>query len=75
MKACFIGLPTAIVAADKRPEAVDAGTVKFVGINYELIVTETSHLLDDQEFYNTMSQANNPYGDGQTCERIIEFVM
>jgi UDP-N-acetylglucosamine 2-epimerase (non-hydrolysing) len=58
----------------ERPEAVDAGTVKLVGTNYDLIVSETSRLLDDQEYYNSMAQANNPYGDGQACERIIEFV-
>lgn len=58
----------------ERPEAVDAGTVKLVGTSYELIVSETSRLLDDEEYYTTMSQANNPYGDGQACERIIEFI-
>jgi UDP-N-acetylglucosamine 2-epimerase (non-hydrolysing) len=58
----------------ERPEAVDAGTVKLVGTNYDLIVSETSRLLDDQDYYNSMSYANNPYGDGQACERIIEFV-
>lgn len=58
----------------ERAEAVDAGTVKLVGTNYDLIVSEVSRLLDDQEFYDSIAQANNPYGDGQACEKIIEFI-
>src|SRR5690554_414537 len=70
-----LGKPVLVMRdTTERPEAVDAGTVKLVGTNYDLIVTETSRLLDDQEYYNTMSQANNPYGDGQACERIIQFI-
>jgi UDP-N-acetylglucosamine 2-epimerase (non-hydrolysing) len=70
-----LGKPVLVMRdTTERPEAVDAGTVKLVGTNYDLIVTETSRLLDDQEYYNTMSQASNPYGDGQACERIIEFI-
>lgn len=67
-----LGKPVLVMRdTTERPEAVDAGTVKLVGTNYDLIVSETSRLLDDEEYYNTMSQANNPYGDGQACERII----
>lgn len=70
-----LGKPVLVMRdTTERPEAVEAGTVKLVGTNYDLIVSETSRLLDDEEYYNTMSQANNPYGDGQACERIIEFV-
>jgi len=70
-----LGKPVLVMRnTTERPEAVDAGTVKLVGTDYDLIVSETSRLLDDQEYYNTMSQANNPYGDGQACERIIEFI-
>ena len=70
-----LGKPVLVMRdTTERPEAVDAGTVKLVGTNYDLIVSETSRLLDDEEYYNTMSQANNPYGDGQACERIIEFI-
>jgi UDP-N-acetylglucosamine 2-epimerase (non-hydrolysing) len=70
-----LGKPVLVMRdTTERPEAVDAGTVKLVGTNYDLIVSETSRLLDDQEYYNSMAQANNPYGDGQACERIIEFV-
>ncbi len=58
----------------ERLEAAEAETVKLVGTNYDLIVSETSRLLDDEEYYNKMSRANNPYSDGQACERIVEFV-
>lgn len=70
-----LGKPVLVMRdTTERPEAVEAGTVKLVGTNYDLIVSETSRLLDDQEYYNSMSQANNPYGDGQACERIIQFI-
>jgi UDP-N-acetylglucosamine 2-epimerase (non-hydrolysing) len=70
-----LGKPVLVMRdTTERPEAVEAGTVKLVGTNYDLIVSETSRLLDDEEYYNIMSQANNPYGDGQACERIIEFI-
>jgi UDP-N-acetylglucosamine 2-epimerase (non-hydrolysing) len=70
-----LGKPVLVMRdTTERPEAVEAGTVKLVGTNYDLIVSETSRLLDDEEYYNTMSQATNPYGDGQACERIIEFI-
>ena len=55
-------------------QAVDAGTVKLVSTNYHLIVSEVSRLLDSETYYNSMAQANNPYGDGLACKRIIEFV-
>jgi len=70
-----LGKPVLVMRdTTERPEAVDAGTVKLVGTNYDLIVSETSRLLDEEDYYNSMAQANNPYGDGQACERIIEFV-
>ena len=55
----------------ERPEALEAGTVKLVGTNYEKIMTEVSRLIDDAEYYDTMSKAVNPYGDGLACERIV----
>ena len=58
----------------ERPEAVDAGTVRLVGTNKEKIVQEAQTLLDNQNAYNTMAQASNPYGDGKACERIVEFI-
>lgn len=70
-----LGKPVLVMRdTTERPEAVDAGTVKLVGTNYDLIVKEVSLLLDDKEYYGAMAQANNPYGDGLACERIIEFV-
>ena len=59
----------------ERPEAVDSGTVRLVGTNYNLIVSEVSRLVNDEVYYNLMAQANNPYGDGKACDRIIEFII
>lgn len=53
------------------PEALDAGTVKLVGTDYDMIITEVSRLLDDPCYYNSMSKAVNPYGDGKACKRIV----
>jgi UDP-N-acetylglucosamine 2-epimerase (non-hydrolysing) len=70
-----LGKPVLVMRdTTERPEAVDAGTVKLVGTNYNLIVNEVSRLLDDGAYYNSMAQANNPYGDGLACERIVEFI-
>ena len=55
----------------ERPEALEAGTVKLVGTNYERIVHEVSELIDNQEYYDRMSKAVNPYGDGLACGRIL----
>ncbi len=66
-----LGKPVLVMRdTTERPEALEAGTVKLVGTNYDKIVCEVSHLLDDAEYYNTMSQAVNPYGDGLACGRI-----
>ena len=56
----------------ERPEALSAGTVKLVGTDHDLIVSEVSKLLEDKAYYDRMSQAVNPYGDGKTCGRIVE---
>lgn len=58
----------------ERPEALDAGTVKLVGTDKTIIINEVSALIDNPKDYIKMSLANNPYGDGLACERIIEFV-
>ena len=58
----------------ERPEAVQAGTVKLVGTDYDRIVNEISSLLDDPAYYKTMSEAVNPYGDGKACPRIVSFI-
>ena len=70
-----LGKPVLVMRdTTERPEAVDAGTVKLVGTNYNLIVSEVSLLLDNDDYYSTMAQASNPYGDGLACKRIVEFV-
>ena len=67
-----LGKPVLVMRdTTERPEAVDAGTVKLVGTDYQKIVNNVSRLLDDAEYYNTMSKAINPYGDGKACERIV----
>jgi len=58
----------------ERPEALEAGTVKLVGTNPQAIINEAQKLLDDENEYNTMSKAHNPYGDGKACYRIIKFI-
>lgn len=68
-----LGKPVLVMRdTTERPEALEAGTVKLVGTNYDKIVSEVSCLLDDAEYYETMSKAVNPYGDGWACGRIVE---
>lgn len=70
-----LGKPVVVMRdTTERPEAVDAGTVKLVGTDYDKITTTISRLLDDTGYYNTMSQAVNPYGDGKACPRIVDFI-
>ena len=70
-----LGKPVLVMRdTTERPEALEAGTVKLVGTNYEKIMTEVSRLIDDAEYYDTMSKAVNPYGDGLACERIVNFI-
>lgn len=70
-----LGKPVLVMRdTTERPEALDAGTVKLVGTDYDKIVSEVSSLLDDTECYKRMSQAVNPYGDGKACERIVEYI-
>lgn len=68
-----LGKPVLVMRdTTERPEALEAGTVKLVGTNYDKIVSEVSALLDNQDYYDTMSKAVNPYGDGLACGRIID---
>lgn len=68
-----LGKPVLVMRnTTERPEALDAGTVKLVGTDHDLIVYEVSRLLEDKEYYDKMSQAVNPYGDGLACERIVK---
>ena len=67
-----LGKPVLVMRdTTERPEALEAGTVKLVGTNYDKIVNEVSALLDNETYYNEMSRAVNPYGDGLACERIV----
>ena len=59
----------------ERPEALDAGTVKLVGTDYDRIVNEVSVLIDDKVAYEKMSKAVNPYGDGLACKRIVNALL
>ena len=70
-----LGKPVLVMRdTTERPEALEAGTVKLVGTDYEKIVSEVSRLLDDADYYDSMSKAVNPYGDGRACERIVDFI-
>ena len=67
-----LGKPVLVMRdTTERPEALEAGTVKLVGTNCEKIINEVSALLDNEIYYNEMSQAVNPYGDGLACSRIV----
>lgn len=69
-----LGKPVLVMRdTTERPEALEAGTVKLVGTDFHKIVTEVSALLDNQAYYETMSKAQNPYGDGKASERIVTF--
>ena len=68
-----LGKPVLVMRdTTERPEALESGTVRLVGTDYERIVTEVSVLLDDSAAYESMSKAVNPYGDGKACERIVK---
>ena len=71
-----LGKPVLVMRdTTERPEAIEAGTVKLVGTDYDRIVNEVSALLDSPSIYDSMSKAVNPYGDGKACERIIETLI
>ena len=67
-----LGKPVLVMRdTTERPEALDAGTVKLVGTDYDKIVNSVSELLYDEDAYEKMSKAVNPYGDGKACGRIV----
>ena len=71
-----LGKPVLVMReTTERPEAVDAGTVKLVGTDVELIVSQVDLLLTNSDEYQKMSKAHNPYGDGLACGRILEFLV
>ncbi|MDE6460525.1 MAG: UDP-N-acetylglucosamine 2-epimerase (non-hydrolyzing) [Paramuribaculum sp.] len=70
-----LGKPVLVMRdTTERPEALSAGTVKLVGTDYNKIVSEVSNLLDDTAYYESMSKAVNPYGDGLACQRIVKAI-
>ena len=71
-----LGKPVLVMRdTTERPEALDAGTVKLVGTDYNKIVNEVSTLLDNPVEYERMSHAVNPYGDGKAASRIVEKIL
>ena len=69
------GVPVLVMRdTTERPEGVEAGTLKLVGTDEEVIYREFTKLLDDKEEYNKMAKAVNPYGDGHACERIADIL-
>ncbi|MEG6522850.1 non-hydrolyzing UDP-N-acetylglucosamine 2-epimerase [Desulfotomaculum sp. 1211_IL3151] len=70
-----LGKPVLVLRnTTERPEAVDAGTVKLVGTSQDKVLSVTSKLIDNLEFYKKMSEAVNPYGDGLASKRIVDFI-
>ncbi|MDB4835551.1 UDP-N-acetylglucosamine 2-epimerase (non-hydrolyzing), partial [Cyclobacteriaceae bacterium] len=70
-----LGKPVLVMRdTTERPEAVDAGTVVLVGTDEEKIINEANDLLHHDDRYKKMSALHNPYGDGQACERIVNFL-
>ncbi|MEP4891411.1 MAG: UDP-N-acetylglucosamine 2-epimerase (non-hydrolyzing) [Aliiglaciecola sp.] len=71
-----IGKPVLVMRnTTERPEAVEAGTVKLVGTDYDKIIENAFSLLNDEEAYQAMSFAHNPYGDGKACQRIANLII
>lgn len=69
------GVPVLVMRdTTERPEGVEAGTLKLVGTNEEVIYNEFSKLLNDKNEYAKMAKAVNPYGDGNACKRISDIL-
>ena len=58
----------------ERPEALDAGTVKLVGTDTELIIKEAQELIDNEDAYEQMAMSHNPYGNGSASEKIVKYI-
>jgi UDP-N-acetylglucosamine 2-epimerase (non-hydrolysing) len=70
-----LGKPVLVMRdTTERPEALASGTVHLVGTDYQKIIDEVSTLLEDENAYEKMSKAVNPYGDGKACERIVKIL-
>ncbi len=71
-----LGKPVLVTRdATERPEAIEAGTVKLVGAHTKLIIEEAQKLIDNKIEYEKMSKIHNPYGDGNACKRIVDFLV
>jgi UDP-N-acetylglucosamine 2-epimerase (non-hydrolysing) len=71
-----LGKPVLVLRdTTERPEGIDAGTLKLVGTDELVIYNETKKLLDNQEEYDKMSKASNPYGDGEASRRIVDAII
>lgn len=71
-----LGKPVLVLRdTTERPEGIDAGTLKLVGTDSDVIYNETMRLLNDKEEYDRMSKASNPYGDGHASERIVDAII
>jgi len=71
-----LGKPVLVMRnTTERPEALEAGTVKLVGTEVDVITTEISKLMEDEETYKNMSSAHNPYGSGQASNIIIKILL
>jgi UDP-N-acetylglucosamine 2-epimerase (non-hydrolysing) len=57
----------------ERPEALEAGTVKLVGTNSDLIIKEAQELISNKEAYEKMAMSHNPYGNGTACKQIVNY--
>ncbi len=70
-----LGKPVLVMRdTTERPEAVEAETVKLVGTDIDKIVNETQLLINNHDIYDKMSRAHNPYGNGNACKKIVEFI-
>jgi UDP-N-acetylglucosamine 2-epimerase (non-hydrolysing) len=71
-----LGKPVLVMrSTTERPEALEAGTVKLVGTNREMIINEVSKLILDENYYFNMSKSHNPYGDGNASKKIVDFLI
>ena len=71
-----LGKPVLVVRQEtERPEGIEAGTAKLIGLSYENIFKEVDLLLNDEDEYKKMSLAVNPYGDGRASEKIVDIIV
>ena len=71
-----LGKPVLVMRdTTERPEALQAGTVKLVGTDFNRIINEVSDLIENPLYYKKMSDAVNPYGDGKASERIVKILI